>query len=107
MEVLNKSIEETMEVLNQSVRENAYELEEGDLPENNTNEQNGEEASEKESCNDKSLDNLYNIDNIETNTKQQNEDQTVNDYQNAENDNLDDAFQVEEVGGDIMMHEDQ
>ena len=31
---------------------------------------------------------------------------TENDYQNAENDNLYDSFQVEEVGGDIMMHED-
>ena len=75
---LNKSIEETMEVLNQTVQENANEIEApGD--ENNTNEQNGEETSEKESHKDENetLDNLYNIEN---NTNQQIEkDQTEND----------------------------
>ena len=81
---LSKSIKETTKVLNQIVRENANEIEEGDPPEahgdeNNTNEQNAEETSEKESRNDENetLDNLYNIEN---NTNQQiEEDQTEND----------------------------
>ena len=67
---LSKSIEETMEVLNQTVQENANEIEEGDPPEaqgdeNNTYEQNEEDTSEKESHNDENetLDNLYNIEN--------------------------------------------